>query len=148
LLCGVLRRPTGELCGGILPGVDNKRENIVIRGMTAVGLGNSCVRFATVFGCNLIAQFFSSKGEFPDRFRNFTTSQRVTYRPFSFAFFSAVAWACIFAFVLTTLASFALASSSASVWQPQLPSLWFPVIVFLSFCFSCSAVDCPCMCPF
>jgi hypothetical protein len=30
-----------------------------------------------VFGCNLIAAFFSSKLEFPDLVQNFTTSQRV-----------------------------------------------------------------------
>jgi hypothetical protein len=30
-----------------------------------------------VFGCNLVAAFFSSKRDFPDLFRNFMASQRV-----------------------------------------------------------------------
>jgi hypothetical protein len=45
--------------------------------LKVASLGDSCVRSATMFGCNLIAAFFSSKRDFPDLFRNFTTSQRV-----------------------------------------------------------------------
>jgi hypothetical protein len=45
--------------------------------LKVASLGDSCVRSATVFGCNLFAAFFSSKRDFPDLFRNFTTSQRV-----------------------------------------------------------------------
>jgi hypothetical protein len=45
--------------------------------LKVASLGDPCVRSATVFGCNLIAAFFSSKRDFPDLFRNFMASQRV-----------------------------------------------------------------------
>jgi hypothetical protein len=45
--------------------------------LEVASLGDSCVCSATVFGCNLIAAFFSSKRDFPDLLRNFTTLQRV-----------------------------------------------------------------------